>query len=164
MNFKKATTLPDTWGASAHSQWFTIRLVDDMICQIVILLGKRLPMVKPYYFFLKKFLGQHWMKFSFFKTFSLFEKVSKYSLAHRSGFPGGAVGKESACYPRDCLQCRRPGFDPGVRKTPWRRKWLPTPVFLPGESQGQRSCGLQSMEMQRVRHNLVTKPQITTKE
>ena len=28
---------------------------------------------------------------------------------------------------------------PGVGKIPWRRKWQPTPVFLPGESHGQRS-------------------------
>ena len=38
-----------------------------------------------------------------------------------------------------CLQCRRPGFDPWVGKILWRRKWQPTPVFLPGESHGQRS-------------------------
>ena len=38
-----------------------------------------------------------------------------------------------------CLQCGRPGFDPWVRKIPWRRKWQPTPVFLPGESHGWRS-------------------------
>ena len=31
------------------------------------------------------------------------------------------------------------GFDPGIGKVPQRRKWQPTPVFLPGESQGQRS-------------------------
>ena len=37
------------------------------------------------------------------------------------------------------LQGRRPGFNPWVRKIPWRRKWIPTPVFLPGESRGQRS-------------------------
>ena len=37
------------------------------------------------------------------------------------------------------LQCGRRGFDPWVRKFPWRRKWQPTPVFLPGESHGQRS-------------------------
>ena len=30
-------------------------------------------------------------------------------------------------------------FDPWVRKIPRRREWLPTPVFLPGESHGQRS-------------------------
>ena len=38
-----------------------------------------------------------------------------------------------------CLQCRRPWFDPWVRKIPWRRKWQPTPVLLPGKSHGQRS-------------------------
>ena len=37
------------------------------------------------------------------------------------------------------LQCRRPGFDPWVRKIPWRRKWQPTPVLLPGKSYGRRS-------------------------
>ena len=35
--------------------------------------------------------------------------------------------------------CLIPGFDPWVRKIPWRREWLHTPVFLPGKSQGQRS-------------------------
>ena len=38
-----------------------------------------------------------------------------------------------------CLECRRPGFDPWVGKIPWRRKWQPTPVLLPGESHGGRS-------------------------
>ena len=33
----------------------------------------------------------------------------------------------------------RPGFDPWVRKSPWRRKWQSTPVLLPGKSHGQRS-------------------------
>ena len=33
----------------------------------------------------------------------------------------------------------RPGFDPWVRKIPWRRAWQPTPVHLPAESHGQRS-------------------------
>ena len=42
------------------------------------------------------------------------------------GFPGGSVVKEFAC------QYRRHGFNPWVRKIPWRRKWQPTPVFLPG--------------------------------
>ena len=37
------------------------------------------------------------------------------------------------------LQGRGRRFDPWVRKTPWRRKWQPTPVFLPGKSHGQRS-------------------------
>ena len=33
----------------------------------------------------------------------------------------------------------RLGLDLGVGKIPWRREWQPTPVFLPGESQGQSS-------------------------
>ena len=49
------------------------------------------------------------------------------------GFPGGSEVKSV------CLQCRRPGFNPWVEKIPWRRKWQPIPVFLPGESHGWRS-------------------------
>ena len=45
------------------------------------------------------------------------------------GFPSGS----------DSLHCRRPGFDPWVRKLPWRREWPPTPVLVRGESHGQRS-------------------------
>ena len=37
-----------------------------------------------------------------------------------------------------CLQWGRPGFDPWVGKIPWRRKWQPTPVLLPGKFHGQR--------------------------
>ena len=51
----------------------------------------------------------------------------------RWGFPGGTRGKEHAS------QSRRHRFDPWVRKIPWRRSRQPTPVFLPGESHGQRS-------------------------
>ena len=49
------------------------------------------------------------------------------------GFTGDSVRK------RICQQCRRPMFDLWVRKIPWRREWLTTPAFLPGESYGQRS-------------------------
>ena len=45
-------------------------------------------------------------------------------------------GKESTC---QCRRCKRCGFNPWVEKIPWRRKWQPTPVFLPGEFHGQRS-------------------------
>ena len=44
-----------------------------------------------------------------------------------------------------CLQCGRPGFDPWVRKIPWRRKWQPTPVFLPGESRDSPPPGWRSL-------------------
>ena len=65
-------------------------------------------------------------------------------------FPGGSGIKESAC---QCRRRRRHGFDPWVRKVPRRRKWQPTPVFLPGESHGQRSlvgyspCGYKELNM-----------------
>ena len=56
--------------------------------------------------------------------------------SHRqSGFLGGASGKEPTCqYWRHKRQVQ-----PRVRKIPWRRAWRPTPVFLPGESHGQKS-------------------------
>ena len=44
-----------------------------------------------------------------------------------TGFPGGSDGKESTCNAGD------------LGSIPWRREWLPIPVFLPGESHGQRS-------------------------
>ena len=50
-----------------------------------------------------------------------------------SDFPGGSDGKSV------CLQCGRPGFDPWVRKIPWRRKWQPSSVLLPGKSHGQKN-------------------------
>ena len=39
---------------------------------------------------------------------------------------------------RMCLQCGRPGFNSQIRKIPRRKGWQFTPVFLPGESRGQR--------------------------
>ena len=55
------------------------------------------------------------------------------------------------------------GDFPWVGKIPWRRAWLPTPVFLPGKSHGQRSLGgpcfhhWGNNDERRVGHNLVTK-------
>ena len=64
-----------------------------------------------------------------------------------------ASRKEPICQPR------RRGFSPWVGKIPQKRKWQPTPVFLPGKSHGQRSLGLQSMGSQRAGHDLATKQQ-----
>ena len=50
-------------------------------------------------------------------------------------FPGSASGKELACQSR---RCKTLGFNPWVKEIPWRRAWQPTPVFLPGESHGQK--------------------------
>ena len=48
-------------------------------------------------------------------------------------FMASIISEEFTC------QCGRPGFYHWVEKIPWRRKWQPTPVFLPGELHGQRS-------------------------
>ena len=58
---------------------------------------------------------------------------------------------------RICLQCRRPGFNPWVGKIPWKRAWEPIPVFLPGESNGQRSLVGCSPWGHKVRHTWPTK-------
>ena len=40
---------------------------------------------------------------------------------------------------------RKPGFDPWIRKIPWRRECQPTAVLPPGKFHGQEPGGLQSM-------------------
>ena len=54
-------------------------------------------------------------------------------LNKKLGFPGSSGGKESTCNEGD------PVSIPGFWKIPWRKKWQPTPVFLPEKSHGQRS-------------------------
>ena len=55
-----------------------------------------------------------------------------YFLNQKKFIPGDSGGQESA-------QFRSTGFDPWVRKIPWRREWQPTPVLLPGEIHGRKS-------------------------
>ena len=62
--------------------------------------------------------------------FNLFFSIYSDSLCKSLPFVAQSV--------RICLQCKRPGFDPWVKKIPWRRKWQPTLVSLPGKSHGQR--------------------------
>ena len=53
------------------------------------------------------------------------------------GFPGGTCGKEPVCQGR---RCKRHGFAPWVQEDPLQEEGMePTPVFLPGESHGERS-------------------------
>ena len=66
------------------------------------------------------FLFQNWL--FFFLTLKM-----------RLGLPWWSSDWESTC------RWRGHRFHPWVRKIPWRRKWQPTPVFLPGKSHGQRS-------------------------
>ena len=68
----------------------------------------------------------------FLSNFAL-SPSSEFNLVSLVGLPRWVSGKESAC------QFRRCEFDPWVGKIPWRRKWQPIPIFLPGKSHGQRS-------------------------
>ena len=63
---------------------------------------------------------------------------------------GGTNDKEPTC---QCRRCERCGFDPWVGKITWRRAWQFTPVFLPGESHGQRILAGCSPQGRTVGHN-----------
>ena len=55
-------------------------------------------------------------------------------------------------------EMQRCGFNSWVGKIPQRRKWQPTPVFLPGKSHGQEEHGRsQPTGLQRIRHDQTTK-------
>ena len=51
------------------------------------------------------------------------------------GFPGSSVVENP---PANAEATRDASLIHKVGKIPWRKKWQPTPVFLPVESQGQR--------------------------
>ena len=76
-----------------------------------------------------------------------------YCRFQRRKRPRWCGGNESVFFVR-CIF--RAGFYPWVRKIPWRRKWQPTPVFLPGEFHGWRSLVSGSPWGHKVRHNWVT--------
>ena len=72
------------------------------------------------------------------------------------GFPGGSAVNNLPVGAGD-------SFNSWVSKIPWRRKWHPIPVFLPGKSHGQRSlAGYNTVHGVAVRYNLATKQQQST--
>ena len=67
-----------------------------------------------------------------------------------AGFPGGSIVKNPPAM-------QETGFDRWVGKSHWRRKWQPTPIFLPGKFHGQRSlAGYSPWGCKRFGHELVT--------
>ena len=67
--------------------------------------------------------------------FSMRLKLHKNKLPQKirislEGLPWWLIGKESTC------QWGRRRFDPWSRKIPWKKKWQPTPLFLPGNPVG----------------------------
>ena len=64
------------------------------------------------------------------------------------GFPGGSAVKKK----KNAYSARDLGLIPGSGRLPWRRKWQPTPVFLPGVSYGHstvvHACSVESDSLQ----------------
>ena len=77
------------------------------------------------------FVYEFWLKVAII-TVKLWNKCSILNHLCPNKRPMGSDGKESAC------NAGYQGLNPWVGKIPWRREWQPTPVFLPGESRGQR--------------------------
>ena len=67
------------------------------------------------------------------KSHGLKSVVGYSPWGRKEGFPGGSEVKASACNTGDLSSI------PGLGRFPWRRKWRPTPVLLPGESHGWRN-------------------------
>ena len=62
--------------------------------------------------------------------------VTGPKVTYNCTFNSGTSGEESAC---QCRRHKRQPLSPWVGKIPWRRKWQPTPVFLPRKIHGLRS-------------------------
>ena len=77
-------------------------------------------------------------------------KDPEHLRSYIQGFSGDSDSKQSSRNAGDL------GLIPGSGRSPWRRAWQPTPVFLPGESQGQRSLVGYSPWDHRVGHDWAT--------
>ena len=75
------------------------------------------------------------LKTGYRTVYSLYECLSKGYTPIDTSFKRFPDSSDGRVYP----QCWRPGFDSSVGKNPWRRKWQPIPIFLPGKSHGWRS-------------------------
>ena len=80
----------------------------------------------------------------------LLQQYLSHYILLSTGFPGGSDGKASACNVGD------PSSIPGSGRVPWRRKWQPTPVLLPGKFYGLRSLVGYSPWDHRVGHDWAT--------
>ena len=106
----------------------------------------------PVLFFLKiDYLGSFWFHTSFSMSCYFCKNAIGIliGITLNLGFPGGSDSK-------DCLQCKRPRFNPWVGKIPWRRAWQPTPVFSSLENSIDIPGRLQFMRLYRVEHDCAT--------
>ena len=119
ISFSKGSSWPRdwTWVSPIAGRCFTIwatREAHDNFC-----------MITPSSLWTSPYSLQEENKLVLIKSFNV-------SLEIIQCFPAGLEGSV-------CLQWRKPRFNPWDGKIPWRRKWKPTPVHLPGKSHGWRS-------------------------
>ena len=149
-----ATSLTHTWktagglslDGSVEGRGTDVVLGKDLTCQHVLLGGR----------FLAEFVLKLKCLFWSLKWHINYDKDSNLLiyLSWPISLVNGKGGTDNAC------QSGRCGFDPWVGMIPWRRKWQPTPVLLPGKSRGQRSLlGYSPWGHRRVGHHLVMKQQ-----
>ena len=85
------------------------------------------------YFLIRGHLSNLFLASYFWRKILREHLCSLLCKASDSWLPRWLSAKYSTCQCRRCRRCRRCGFDPWVEKIPWRRKWQPTPVSLPGD-------------------------------
>ena len=97
------------------------------------------------------FKSEHWQDFTKCRRTEARVIFLKHSLNHPTSSPtfNNSLPPRKPSLVAQTVKnlpaCRRPGFDPLIGKIPWRKEWLPTPVFLPGEFYGQRSLAGYSL-------------------
>ena len=95
--------------------------------------------------------------FSFGESETLVSSRRRFWQAPRNLFGWVLQASQVVQWQRIHLPCRRPRFDSWVGKIPWRRDWLPIPVFLPGESPQTEELGrLQTTGSQTFEHDWAT--------
>ena len=123
LQFKGSQSVGHDWATNTHTQLNTTKLSDN--CDLILLFKS-----SPY-------IRESYMNICIFRILKAAAQIKNYEASGRVGeryrLPWWLSSKESAS------QSRSRGLDPWVGKTPWRMKWQPTPVFLPGKSHGQRS-------------------------
>ena len=117
------TSLKQLWLVKKYTSVFSTRW-------LTILSGKKV--VKSIWHNMDTFRNLFW---------NIFKEGSLCITKNQAGFPGGSVVKNPHANAGDAGGL---GLIPGVRRIPWRRKWKPTPGFLPGKSHGQRTLASYS--------------------
>ena len=80
----------------------------------------------------------------------MLQSIASQSWTQLSDWTDWLTSKGLTC---PCRRCKRQEFDLWVGKIPWRRKWQPTPIFLPGKFMDTGAQQAKYMGTHRVGHN-----------